>query len=165
MHWYALQVRPQYEKRVADSLERFDAFYPFREVNRRLGKVETKAREAFFPGYVFARFETHRHLPPVTSPQGWRLVSETPIPEIEIESVKILAASKCPWDVFPYLRVGEKVRITTGSLQGLEGMIVRAKEGSLLVVSIHAAQLSIAAELPPDVLEPVARRDLQPVAA
>jgi transcription antitermination factor NusG len=154
MHWYALQVRSQYEQRLeAALLPRFEAYYPWRAVTVRIGNNDRSIRKAFFPGYVFARFEHPRVLPVLTIPQGWKLVSESPIPDIEIESVRQLALSKFPIMDHPNLQIGEHVRVVKGPLAGVEGKFVRLGQGSLLVVSVQMLGQSVATHLDADAIE------------
>jgi len=70
------------------------------------------------------------------------------VPDSEIEAIQKLVHSRLPVLPYPYLREGQRVRITDGPLTGTEGIVVRAnpKKG-LLVVSIKLLQRSVAVHL------------------
>jgi len=76
-----------------------------------------------------------------------------------------LANSATPVSQHPMVRIGEAVRVVRGPLTGVEGRVMRFKSTNLLVVQVELLQRAVACELDPDVIEPVARRSLHPVAA
>ena len=165
--WYALQVHPQSEYSVATALEqRCETFWPHRVGHDRWKR---ESRRPWFPGYVFARFDFEERIPILRLPWVVRILGPTPqeataIPDQEIESLKILVKSNRPVSSHPMLKTGETVRVTRGPLKGVEGTVLRFKSGALLVVSIELLGRAVATELDPDVIEAVARRDLQQVA-
>jgi transcription antitermination factor NusG len=54
-----------------------------------------------------------------------------------------------PW---PYLQMGQKVRIERGALSGLEGTLVREKENWRVVVNVELLQRSVAVEIDRDMI-------------
>jgi transcription antitermination factor NusG len=73
------------------------------------------------------------------------------IPDDEIRSVERLVESRMMLHPWPYLKSGQRVRIDRGPLEGLEGMVIRAADGSpRVVVSVALLQRSIAAEIDRD---------------
>ena len=58
------------------------------------------------------------------------------IPEEEIEAVKAVLRSGLPADPCEYLREGQRVRVTDGSLDGVEGVLVKKKNQCRMVVSV-----------------------------
>jgi len=55
----------------------------------------------------------------------------------------------------PYLKVGERVRIVTGSMAGVEGILVRKKNQFRFILTLDAIMRSVAVEVDADDLEPV----------
>lgn len=164
MSWYALSVRSGYECRLRDTLSAFvgESFFPYREVKSQAGpqrqRHEVILQRPFFPGYVFIDFDLHQRsqLPQHTGiPQGYRLVSDSPIPTPEIASVKLLMSSQFPVMEHPHLKIAESVRLYRGPLAGVEGKIVRFTTGQLLVVSIEMLGRSVATQVEADWIEPV----------
>jgi transcription antitermination factor NusG len=76
------------------------------------------------------------------------------VPDSEIEGIRTVLHSDLPILPYPYLREGQRVRITRGPLADLEGILVRAnpKKG-LLVVSVNLLRRSIAVQLDCTLLE------------
>ena len=68
----------------------------------------------------------------------------TPIPDNEIESVRILLEERLPWSSHPYLKIGQRVRIRSGALDGMEGVLVSRNGDRTLVISVEAIQRSLA---------------------
>ena len=68
------------------------------------------------------------------------------LPEAEIENLRSRLASG-NIEPHPYLTAGRRVRVRSGPLQGLEGIILRTKERCRIVLSIHLIMRSIAVEV------------------
>jgi transcription antitermination factor NusG len=70
------------------------------------------------------------------------------IPEAEIEAIQITLRAAVPIMPYPYLQAGQRVRITQGALQGVEGTLIQQKPTKgLLVLSVELLQRSIAVEI------------------
>ena len=76
------------------------------------------------------------------------------VPDSEIDAIQKLVRSELPIFPYPYLREGQRVRITDGPLANVEGMVVRGnpKKG-LLVVSVELLRRSVAVHLDCTLLE------------
>jgi transcription termination/antitermination protein NusG len=70
------------------------------------------------------------------------------IPDSEIQAIQKLVRSDLPIFPYPYLREGQRVRITHGPLADVEGVLVRGnpKKG-LFVVSVDLLRRSVAVQL------------------
>jgi transcription antitermination factor NusG len=70
------------------------------------------------------------------------------IPDAEIEAIQKVVQARLPTLLYPYLRAGQRVRITKGPLAGVEGILVHTKpDKGLLVLSIELFQRSVAVEV------------------
>jgi hypothetical protein len=67
-----------------------------------------------------------------------------PIPDEQIEAVRALLESQLPCSSHPFLKIGQRVRIRGGSLDGLEGILLSRNGDSTLVISVDAIQRSLA---------------------
>jgi transcription antitermination factor NusG len=153
--WYAVHTRSHFERRVADELsakgvENYVATYE--EIHQ--WKDRRKAVQvSLFPGYVFARFADtpERRLPLVQTTGVVRILGHggaiEAIPEAEIEAVRTLLNARVPYFAHPFLREGMRVRVVRGPLQDLEGMLVRIKNQTRLVLSVTLISQSVAAEV------------------
>ena len=77
------------------------------------------------------------------------------IPAAEIDAVRRLVESELPYNPHPYLKVGRKVRVKIGPLEGCEGFLTRKKGLAHLVLSVHLLQQSVIAEVDADSVEPL----------
>ena len=134
LEWFALGVQPRQEEAVARSLRSrgLEEYVPIRSGRRRL-----------FPGFVFCRFDYHRRLPVLITPGVTSIVGfgsdPVPVSESEIDDIKTILASGLPAQPWPFIRVGQPVRIECGSLAGLEGILLREKDTLRVVVQHRAA--------------------------
>jgi transcription antitermination factor NusG len=70
-----------------------------------------------------------------------------PVEDREIEAIQLAIASELPTQPWPYLEVGQRVRIHTGKLSGLEGILVNFKGNHRVVLSVSLLQRSVALEV------------------
>ena len=84
--------------------------------------------------------------PGITSIVGFGR-TPAPVPDGEIDAVRRAVTSGHRLEPWPYLRVGESVRIEQGCLQGLRGALVREKDRLRVVVNVELLQRSVAVEI------------------
>jgi transcription antitermination factor NusG len=77
------------------------------------------------------------------------------LPDQEIDSLRQGLTRDMRVEPHPYLKVGHRVRVRTGPLQGLEGILVRKKNISRFVISLDLIMRSLAVEIDRAELEPV----------
>jgi transcription antitermination factor NusG len=140
--WYALKVRTGGELSTVTALRMrgFDPFCPTQQERRRYSDRMKVVETAVFPGYVFCKFDIQKKLPVVSAPGVEYIVGfagiATPIPEVHIQHIRRMVkagAGACVSDRFTQ---GQRVRVTHGPLEGVEGILVRDPRGDRLVVSI-----------------------------
>ena len=155
--WFALWTNSHCEQLVHDTLAArgFRAFLPIvHEWSRRAG-VRRLVPRPMFPGYLFVHevLDKRNYIDIVKTRGLVRILGErwdqlTPIDEREIETIRTFVTADVPVVSYPYLREGQRVRITAGALAGAEGYFVRSKpHRGLLVVSIDLLQRSVAVEI------------------
>jgi transcription antitermination factor NusG len=151
--WWALYTRHQHEKTVAEVLSNkgFDVFLPLYESVRRWKDRNKILSLPLFPCYVFVRGGMSRRLQVVTTPgvhtilyTGERIAI---IPSDEIEAIQIAVNSPSRIEPHPFLRCGEKVRVTRGSLEGVVGVLIRKKSLCRLVLSVEMLAQSVSVEI------------------
>jgi len=155
--WYAVHVRSRHEKRVDGRLQEkgIESFLPLRTVRRKWADRWKDVDLPLFPGYLFVR-ASRGLLVPVWRMQGvvrvlgTSLSEPTPVPDKEIETVRRLVASDLPLDPYPYLKVGDLVRVRRGPMRGIEGILIRRRKKHLVVVSVHLIGRSVALEIEAD---------------
>ena len=91
-----------------------------------------------------------------------------PVNDGEIAAIQTIVTSGFQAEPWPYLEVGQKIRIERDSLSGLEGILIQFKGNNRIVVSVSLLRRSVALEIDQR-LRPTGGtaqvRDLNPVAA
>jgi transcription antitermination factor NusG len=161
-NWFALKVRSCHERTTSLALQYqgFTEFMPTYRVRRRWSDRMKDIDLPLFPGYVFCRFNSKNRSPVLKLPGVTGVVSfgqgPHPLDENEIERIRTLVESGLPVQPWPYLHVGERVRIQSGALSGLEGVLVQFKNEFRLVVSLNLLQRSLAVEIDSDRVHSIA---------
>ena len=70
-----------------------------------------------------------------------------PVPDSEILKLQMAVASEAPRQPWPYIALGQRVRVTYGSLSGLEGILINFKGSHRVVLSVTLLQRSVAIEV------------------
>ena len=70
-----------------------------------------------------------------------------PIPDDEIDAIRMLMKSPLPYDVHPYLHEGMTVAVIRGPLEGLRGILLRQDKRHRLVIAVHLIQQAAAVEI------------------
>jgi transcription antitermination factor NusG len=161
--WFAIQTMPRHERKVATELQRkgLHTFLPLFPSARQWSDRVRVLDLPLFPGYVFVQM---RPAPDtriavlrsngVTSFVGVRGVG-VPIPEMQMAAVQSIVDQKLPFSPYPFLNVGQRVRICGGSLDGIEGMLTEIKGDLSLVISVDLIHKSIAIRVAGYRIEPV----------
>jgi transcription antitermination factor NusG len=153
--WYAVQTRAQHEKSVAYRFERsgVETFLPLISEVHRWSDRKKIVQLPLFGCYVFARIFPNNQdrirllrVDGVLSLVGKR-GEGTPIPDEQIDAVRVVMEQKLPWTSHPFLKIGQRVRIRSGALDGMEGVLVSCNGDKSLVVSVDAIQRSLAVRL------------------
>jgi transcription antitermination factor NusG len=164
--WLALYTRHQHEKVIAQTLESkgFEVFLPLYTAARRW-KDRTKLLSLpLFPCYLFLRGTMERRLDIATTPGIVTILGgggeSGSISDYEIETVRQVVDRGARVEPHPFLHCGDWVRVKSGPLEGIEGILVRKKNVCRLVLSVELLERSAAVEVDVSMVERVARRPL-----
>jgi transcription antitermination factor NusG len=159
--WWALYTRHQHEKTVSEMLSAkgFEVFLPLYESIRRWKDRRKVLSLPLFPGYVFVRGGVERRLQIVSTPGIHMILTHgekfATIPDEEIDAVRRTVEGHLRVEPHPFLRCGERVRVKRGTLQGVEGILVRFKGSARLVLSVDMLAKSVGVEIDSMDVEPV----------
>jgi transcription antitermination factor NusG len=151
--WYALQVHSRKEHVIASQLENrsIECFLPTYKSFRKWSDRTKEIQQALFPGYVFCRFDFENRQPVVMTAGVLQIVGNgraaMPIADAEIAALQVAVGSGLPSQPWPYLEVGERVRVNYGHLSGLEGILINFKGNHRVVLSVTLLQRSVAMEV------------------
>ena len=148
--WYAVHTRSRHEKVVAAQLREqgVSTFLPMVTQIQRWSDRRKLVEFPLFSGYVFVHA--------AASPQIRRIVlfsrgvagfvamrgQPLSIPDDQIDNVKEVLAKDIRCTAYPFLKVGQRVRIRGGSLEGLEGILVSHNGDRKLVISVNTIERS-----------------------
>ena len=172
--WFALQVRTRWESSTAVLLsgKGYETLLPTYQTKKRWNGKVKQASAPLFPGYVFCQFDALKRLPILVTPGVISVVGRGRVPfpvnDGEIATIQTIVTSGLQAEPWPYLEVGQKIRIESDSLSGLEGILIQFKGNNRIVVSVSLLRRSVALEIDRDCVRPVAPsrvRDLNPVAS
>jgi transcription antitermination factor NusG len=163
--WYALYTRHQHEK-VVDRILSSKGFETFLPVYRALRRWKDRNKQLLlplFPSYLFVRSYLDRRVEIRSTPGVFGFVGTEGRPSSilseEIESLRLAVESCFRVEPHPFLNCGDRVRITSGPLEGTEGVLIRKKNAYRLVLSIQILGRSAAVEIDDATVEKVSRRN------
>lgn len=151
--WYAAYTSANHEKRVAHQLgeRNVEHFLPLYASVRRWKDRRVALELPLFPGYVFVRMALRDRLRVLQVSGVARLVGfgglPTELPEEDMAALRAGLARGVRAEPHPFLRIGRRVRMKSGPLQGLEGILMKRKKRARLVVSLELIQRSVAVEV------------------
>ncbi len=152
---------PQNEKSAAKHLHQreIESFLPTYEAVR-VWKNRQRVHLALplFPSYLFVRIGSRERGRVLESPGVLRIVgtSRGPVP-VPDETVEFLRSDFGAGKIEPYreLVIGEKVRIRSGAMRGLEGVLIRKNNNLRFVLTIDLINQHAAVEIGAENLVPV----------
>ena len=150
--WFAAYTCPRHEKLVARYMTSsgIDCLLPLYRSVRRWKDRRKTLDLPLFPGYVFLQISLRDRLRVLEAPGVVNIVSfngrPAPIPDSEVEVLR-RGFGTDGVRPHPFIKVGRKVRVRTGPMTGLEGVLVRKKDRCRLVLSINLIQRAVCVEV------------------
>ena len=151
--WYALQVRTRREGSI-EALLSGKGYKTFLPTCTNLCRMSGRTREVtspLFTGYIFCQFDALDRLPILVTPGVLAVVGRgkvpVPLEDAEISVLEAMVASGLPTEPWPFLEVGQRVRVEDGALCGLEGILTSFKGRQKIVVSVTLLRRSVALEI------------------
>lgn len=154
LKWFAVYTTPRHEKRVGEylKLREIEHYLPLYQVRRKWRNGATEILDLpLFPGYLFVRIERNRRVTVLETPGVLSFVGGTggrpaSLPEDEIDALR----SGLPLrhaEPHPLLTVGQRARIRSGALAGMEGVVVRQKNSLRVVLTMDMILQSVSVEV------------------
>jgi transcription antitermination factor NusG len=161
-HWYALCTSSNHEKVVAEQLRQrgVDYFLPLYNSLRRWKDRRVQLQFPLFAGYVFVHIALRDRLRVLEIPSAARLVGfggpPLALPEQDIEAIRTSLTREVRAEPHPFVTTGKRVRVVAGPLTGLEGVVIRKRNGLRFVISLDLIMRSVAVEMNASDLAPLA---------
>jgi transcription antitermination factor NusG len=160
-YWYAVYTVPQHEKSVLKQLDirNIESFLPtYETVHVWKNRQRMKLVLPLFPTYLFVRINLRERTRVLQSPGVLQIVGNSrecvPLSDSEVE---FLRSDFCRQRAEPYrdLVIGEKVRIKSGVMRGLQGTLVRKSNNMRFVLTLELINQHAAIQVNAEDLEPV----------
>ena len=153
--WFAVHTYARHEKAVAQAVREqgITSFLPLVKQVRQWSDRRKIVEFPLFGCYVFVKLApNNRQRMQVLRVSGVLGFVGThgmgiPIPEEQIEAVRNVIEKKLPVCSHPFLKVGQRVRIRSGALAGVEGILVSRSGEDALVLSLDAIQRSLSVRI------------------
>jgi transcription antitermination factor NusG len=151
--WYAAYTCANHERRVADQLagRGVESYLPQYDSVRKWKDRKVHLQLPLFPGYVFVHLALQNRLKVLQVPGVACLVGfagrPVAVPEEEFSRIREFLQKGLRAEPHPYLEAGRRVRVRSGPLEGMKGIVVRRKNGNRLVISLELIQRAMAVDL------------------
>lgn len=149
--WYAIRSRSRHEKKIIGQLEKqsIEAYLPTVTQVRNWSDRRKLVEMPLFPGYAFVRlaYPSSDRLHVLCTHGVVSFVgingAGTPIPDEQIHNIRTLLANNIPCRSHAFLKVGQRVRVRGGALDGVEGILMGHRDDRSLIVSVEVIQRSL----------------------
>jgi transcription antitermination factor NusG len=159
--WFAVFTIPQHEKSVERHLElrEVESFLPtYETVKVWKNRQRMRLTLPLFPTYLFVHIAPCERIRVLQSPGVLQIVGgkqdTIAVSNAEIDFLRS-GFRGCKMEPYKELVVGERVRIKSGAMQGIEGTLVRKNNSLRFVLAIHMINQNAAVEVDAEFLEPV----------
>lgn len=159
--WYAVHTSSRHEQKVAIQLQGkgIEHLLPVYQETHRWHDRRVNLQLPLFPGYLFVRIISGQRLDVLKVPGVSKLVGfqsgPVPIDDAEISALRTGVSSGISLQPHPFLKTGSRVRVRTGSLRGLQGILVRKKDETRIVISVNLIMQSVSMEIDASEVEPI----------
>jgi transcription antitermination factor NusG len=152
--WFAVYTAPRHEKRVSQylSLKEIEHYLPLYRTQRKWSDGSKVTLDLpLFPGYLFVHIERNERVPVLQVPGVLSFVGGTggqpaSLPDAEIDALQTGLHQRHA-EPHPLLTAGQRARIRSGPLTGMEGVVVRRKNSLRVVLTMELIQRSVAVEV------------------
>jgi transcription antitermination factor NusG len=152
--WFAVYTSSRHEKRVSQYLElrEIQHYLPVYQMQRKWKNgLKVTLDLPLFPGYLFVHIgQSERvrvlQVPGVLSIIGGTGGQPASLPEAEINALRAGLPLRHA-EPHPLLTVGQRARIRSGALAGMEGVVMRRKNSLRVVLTMELIRRSMAVEV------------------
>ena len=149
--WLVLKTRPRCEKRVLQRCEELgvSAYLPLHMKTYRYGGRVREFSSPLFPGYVFCVVTPDQRTDVLQCRhvvRGLEVVDQSGLQDQLLRIERALQVQEMV-EVMPFLKEGAAVRVRSGPLKGLAGMIRQVKGRTRVVINVDMIQQAVAVEV------------------
>ena len=151
-NWFAVYTTARHEKRVDLGVRDIEHYLPIYQAQREWSDgSRVTLNLPLFPGCIFVHIKRAQRVSVLEVPGVLAIVGGTggtpaPLPVADIEALRFGLHLRRA-EPHPLLQVGQRARIISGALAGMEGVVVRRKNSFRVVLTMDAIMQSIAVEV------------------
>lgn len=148
--WMAVYTKSRHEKIVRDKLEEkgMEVFLPCLKKKQKWSDRIKWVEFPLFRGYVFVKTEFKNSLYVLETDGVHHIIKFSgriaAIPEEQIMAVKLMIEGGYVGHSTDYFVIGNEVKVETGPMKGVRGIVARIDNEDKLVIKIDAIQHAIA---------------------
>jgi transcription antitermination factor NusG len=159
-YWHAIYVSSRAEKKVCENLNNrnIEAYVPVIKTIRQWSDRKKKIELPLISGYVFVRINLSEKDSVLQTKSVVNFVKSqgviATIREEEIERLKQLVELGYHLEVTPLTTInhGDKIKISSGTLKGIEGVVIDANGNKLIEVLLESIGQCIRVKLPKEMI-------------
>jgi transcription antitermination factor NusG len=160
-NWFAVFTTPRHEKRVEEHfrVRDIESFLPLYQAQRQWKDGSKGTLQLpLFPSYIFVRISHGGRVPVLAIPGVISIVGggreSLSVSDSYIHGLREgLQQGKI--EPHPYLTSGARVRVRSGVMAGMEGILLRKKNDLRVVIALAMIMKSVRVEVEMDEIEPV----------
>ncbi len=159
--WWVARVKPRNEKALAWELARLDVGYYLPMIRKRtIRRDNGKPRKSvlcIFPGYVPVVGYEEKKADILRSGRIVKMIRVIDQERFvaELENVRRALEHEMELGLHPHLAVGLRVRIVSGPLQGMEGLVIDLDQPDKIFLNVEMFNQAITVRVSPEQLVPV----------
>jgi len=159
LRWFVCHCKPRCEKKFAALLaaEKFEHYLPLIESVKRYGTQTKRFTKPLFPGYVFAQFALENKSRIYQQDLLARVIPVTDEALFlrQMADVRTIVASGLELSLRPLIHKGTRVRVTSGPLWGLVGIVDDPSNPQGIIVTVDVLQQGLLVRMSLEDLEPL----------
>lgn len=165
MYWYIYYTYPKVERILRDYFNKanFEVFLPLHKVKRQWSDRVKVLEVPLFTNYIFIKSDKHDIYNIIKHPKIIKYVAFGGCPaylkEDELCLIKKITNNCHNIEIDPTIRTGDMVKIKSGSLKGLTGILLEKKGSKRFGIRIYELNQTLSIEINIDLLEKVEIRE------
>ncbi len=157
--WWVAHTKSRNEKAFAWNLNRWQIPY-FLPLVEKISKNKNRTFKSLMPlfsGYVFFCGSDEQRYMALTTNRVANIIEvvDQPLLVQELTQIHVAMNSGVPMDTHPYIKEGQRCRVSGGPLMGCEGIIVKKLKVTKILLNVDILGQAAAVEIHPDLLEPL----------
>ena len=158
LNWYALYIRPRYEKKVETQLveREIEVYLPLQTIISQWSDRKKKIEVPLFRGYVFVHISSQKRIRSLRVDGVVKMIGfggkPSIIPDDQIEAIRLLLGGGVHLEKVDYFQNDDLVKVIHGPFEGIKGRVIEKRNQRRFVINIDAIRQSVALEIDPGFL-------------